>query len=125
MDSTQFDRLVRTLSTTPTRRLLLTGLARTTAGTTLAALVAVPRSEDAAAGCRQIGQECASTRQCCRHKHKRRICASNPQISPEHTCCIPEGKRCEFGGQCCGDADCIDTADGFQCGPPKSPVTAP
>jgi hypothetical protein len=113
LDATRFDRLARALSTTPTRRLILTALARTTAGTTLAALVAGPRGEDAAAACRQIGEVCTSTRQCCRHKHHRRICAPNPQINDDTTCCIPEGKRCEFGGQCCGNADCSD----FRCGP--------
>jgi hypothetical protein len=118
MDPTRFDRLVRTFSTTPTRRGILTALARATAGATLAALVAVPRSEDAVAACRQLFEVCTSNRQCCRHKHKRRICALNEHSGApdEPSCCIPEGKRCEFGGQCCDNLGCVGTAGEGRCG---------
>src|SRR5215218_5325707 len=68
MDARQFDRLAMTLSTAPTRRRLLTALARGAAGTALAALVTIPGREDAAAAtCRTRQQRCSSKDQCCGH----------------------------------------------------------
>src|SRR3954470_8650274 len=59
MDAKRFDRLARILSTTPTRRLLLTALSRGAAGTAVAALIAVGKGERAAAGgCKRIGSRC-------------------------------------------------------------------
>ena len=113
MNAQRVDRLARALSTTPTRRVLLTALAQGTAVTALATLAAVPGSEDAAAGtCRQLFEVCTSTKQCCRHKRKRRICALNEHSGApdEPSCCIPEGKRCEFGGQCCDNLSCVGTS---------------
>ena len=78
MHPNQFDRLVRTLSTTQTRRGTFTALARATAGTTLATLFAVPGHEEAAASCRAIGEGCTRTRQCCGHKKKKWICGLQP-----------------------------------------------
>jgi hypothetical protein len=61
MDAQKFDRLAMTLSTTPTRRRLLTVLAKGTAGMTLAVLVATPGSQDvAAATCRTRQHRCSS-----------------------------------------------------------------
>jgi hypothetical protein len=49
MDAQRFDHIARTLSTTPSHRLLMT-LAQATADTAFAALVAVRKSEEATAG---------------------------------------------------------------------------
>ena len=118
MDATRFDRLARTLSTTPTRRLLLTALAKATAGTALAALVGVPGSEEAAAACLALGEVCPNTRACCHHRHKRRICAFNfhSGAPSDPSCCIAEGKRCEFTDDCCGTLDCVGPAGKERCG---------
>ena len=106
MDDSRFDCLVRSLSATRTRRGIITGLARPAAGTALAALVAVPMSEDVAADCRRIGDPCTSGRQCCGHAHKSRICSLNTHagagVSSEPTCCAAKGKRCNFTIECCG-----------------------
>jgi hypothetical protein len=109
MDAERFDRLSRALSTTPTRRVLFTALA---------ALVAVPGTADvAAADCREIFQRCRRTSQCCGHRNGRVICARNPQtgIPDKKSCCVAEGERCAFGGQCCGGLNCTPTADGPVC----------
>ena len=103
MEDDRFDALVRGLGRGRSRR----GVLGVLAGTTLGALVAMPRVEEAEAACRDIFDVCTSTKQCCGHKHHKRICAENPQINDqEPTCCIPEGKRCDFGGQCCANGNC-------------------
>ena len=113
MDPTRFDRLTRALSTTPTRRLILTALAKLTTGTTLAALVVVPQSDDAAARiCRELFQQCRRTRQCCGHKKKGIVCANNahsgsPVTDQHKTCCIASGESCEFESQCCRELGCF------------------
>ncbi|HEX2402757.1 MAG TPA: hypothetical protein VHJ79_22640, partial [Mycobacterium sp.] len=90
MEPTRLDRIAIALGRRGSRRVLLSTLTNATAGTTLAALVTVPGREEAAAACLAVGQVCTSSKQCCRHKHKRRICAANPQINDaETTCCIP------------------------------------
>jgi hypothetical protein len=108
MDPTRFDGIAIAVGRRATRRVILTALTRATAGATLAALLTVPGREEAAAGqCLKVFDVCTSTKQCCGHKRGRRICAANPQINDqETTCCIPEGKRCSFGGQCCGNGFC-------------------
>jgi hypothetical protein len=125
MDETRFDHLVRTFAMAPTRRGILTALARTATGATVAALAAVPRNEEAAASCRELFAECTRTRQCCGHKKKKRVCAINEHDGPttQTTCCIPEGKRCDFGGQCCGTLGCVGTSPNGRCG--VSIVTVP
>jgi hypothetical protein len=118
MEAQRFDRLARALSTTPTRRQFLMILAKGTAGTSLAALVAVPGSEKATAGhCRKIFKPCTQARQCCQHKRGRVICAENPQsgLPPGTICCVAEGERCSFGGQCCEARTCSDLGDGPVC----------
>jgi len=104
MENRRFDCLVRSLSTTPTRRGILSGLARAAAGATLAALVAVPMNEDVAAACRRIGDPCTSGRQCCGHAHKSRICSLNNHAGAPSgpSCCAAKGKRCNFSIECCG-----------------------
>jgi hypothetical protein len=118
MHPNQSDRLVRTLSTTQTRRGTFTVLVRATAGTTLATLFAVPGHEEAAASCRAIGEGCTRTRQCCGYKKKKRICGLNPLIAPEPTCCVPEKKRCSATDQCCGSGEltCGGPAGEERCG---------
>ena len=122
MDATRFDCLARALSTTPTRRGILTALTKVAASTTLAALVGVPRSDDAAAACLALGEVCERTKQCCRHRHRRRICAFNLHIGApaQPSCCIPEGKRCETPEQCCSALDCIGPVGDGRCGVVKS-----
>jgi len=118
MHPNQFDRLVRTLSTTQTRRGTFTASARATAGTTLATLFAVPGHEEAAASCRAIGEGCTRNRQCCGHKKKKRICGLNPLIAPGQSCRIPEKKRCTSTDQCCGSGEfsCDGPAGEERCG---------
>ena len=118
MEPTRIDRIAIAVGRRNTRRVLLTALGRATAGTALAALVAGPGREEAAAGtCRKTFAVCTSTKQCCHHKHQRRVCASNPQINDqENTCCIPEGQRCSFGGQCCNNLACTGDLDNPRCG---------
>jgi hypothetical protein len=118
MESHRFDRLARTLSTAPTRRAILTALAKATAGTILATLVAVPGHEEVAASCRAIGDMCTRNRQCCGHKHHKRICGLNPQVTPGESCCIPEKKRCTSTDQCCGSGEfsCDGPAGEERCG---------
>ena len=120
MDDARFDSLARTLSTTPTRRGILTALVRGAVGTTLAAVVAVPRSEEAAADCRRIGDPCTRGRQCCGHAHKRTICSLNKHAGApsEPTCCVPKGKRCNLSIECCGSdttVACVGPAGEGRC----------
>lgn len=119
MEPTHLDRIAIALGRRGSRRVLLSALTKATAGTTLAALVTVPGRQEAAARCLPLFEECTSTKQCCRHKRHRRICAVNEKsgISPNPTCCIPEGKRCSFGGQCCGTLLCVGTSGEGRCGP--------
>jgi len=120
MDDARFDSLTRTMSTTPTRRGILTALAKAAAGATFAAVVAVPRSEEAAADCRRIGDPCTRGRQCCGHAHKSRICSLNKHAGApsEPSCCVPKGKRCNFGIECCGSdtaVACVGPAGEGRC----------
>jgi hypothetical protein len=107
VEPTSIDRIAIALGRRGSRRVILSALTKATAGLTLAALVTLPGREEAAARCLSLFEVCTSSKECCRHKHQRRICAANPQINDaETTCCIPEGKRCNFGGQCCGNGFC-------------------
>jgi hypothetical protein len=118
MEPTRLDQIAIALGRRGSRRVLLSALTKATAGTTLAALVTVPGRQEAAARCLPLFEVCTSSKECCRHKRKRRICAANPQINDqENTCCIPEGKRCSFGGQCCGTLLCVGTSGEGRCGP--------
>ena len=113
MDAQHFDRLAVTVGQRATRRTLLgllAGLAKTTAGITLATLVAVPGSEDAAASCRRIGDECTRSRQCCGHRKGKRVCALNQHAGApsEPSCCIAKGVRCSSSIECCGLLECFN-----------------
>ena len=118
MEPTRLDQIAIALGRRGSRRVLLSALTKATAGTTLAALVTVPGRQEVAARCLPLFGVCTSSKQCCRHKRKRRICAANPQINDqENTCCIPEGKPCSFGGQCCGSLSCSNNnGNGARCG---------
>jgi hypothetical protein len=110
MDAQSFDRLARSLSATSTRRGILSALAKTTAGTTLAVLVALPGSEETAASCRRIGDECTRSRQCCGHKKGKRVCALNQHAGAptEPSCCIAKGVHCSSSIECCGLLECFN-----------------
>jgi hypothetical protein len=105
MDPERFDRLARFLSTTPTRRLLLTSFAKGTAGAAVAALIDVRGGEKAAASdCKRLGTRCGRAHQCCGHKSGRVMCAQNhhPGLSDHTVCCVAPGERCSTDVQCCG-----------------------
>ena len=108
MEPTRLDRIAIVLGRRGSRRVMFSALTKATAGTTLAALVTVPGRQEAAARCLPLFEVCTSSKQCCRHKRKRRICALNEHSGAptEPSCCIPEGKPCSFGGQCCGNGFC-------------------
>jgi hypothetical protein len=100
MDAQHFDTLARTLGVTATRRVAL----RTLGAGTFAAMLGL-RSGDAGAGtCRALFDVCTRTRQCCGSRKKKRVCGLNQHsgLPTEPSCCIPVGKPCTFGGQCCG-----------------------
>jgi hypothetical protein len=88
MDAPRFDRLARTLSTTPTRRRVLTG----GAGCTLATLAgALGLPQVAAASCRDRQARCRKTNQCCGSKHGRTACRH-----------LSGAQMCFTGRRCCG-----------------------
>ena len=100
MDAQQFDTLARALGATATRRVAL----RTLGAGTLAAMVGLRSGDAGAATCRTLFEVCTRTRQCCGSRRKKKVCALNEHSGAptERSCCVPEGKPCTFGGQCCG-----------------------
>jgi hypothetical protein len=117
MDAQHFDTLARALGATATRRVAL----RTLGAGTLAAMFGL-RSGDATAGtCRPLFEVCTRTRQCCGSRKKKKVCALNEHggaIPTEPSCCVPEGKPCTFGGECCGgpEVQCRGEAGSGRCG---------
>src|SRR3954462_3826314 len=111
MDPTRFDRIAITVGRRTTRRGILSLLPKATVGTTLAALVAMSRSDDAAARCRKLGEICSKVRQCCHHEHNKRTCGVNQHSGAPSglSCYVPKGKRCGASSQCCGvgEVQCI------------------
>ena len=110
MDAQRFDRLARSLSASSTRRGILTKLGKATSGITMAALVGVPGSQEAAASCRRLGDECTRSRQCCGHKQGKRVCALNQHAGApsEPSCCIAKGVQCSSSIECCGLLECFN-----------------
>jgi hypothetical protein len=102
LDDHRFDRLVRTLSTTPTRRRVLTG----GVGCTLATLgAALGFPQLAAADCRRRKERCSESNQCCGASKGKTRCR---QLSEAGDC--PSGRRCcgVRGTKCTNDCGCCE-----------------
>ena len=98
MDADRFDRWTRHLADQSTRRAAL----RLLTGGALGGLLARVGLEEAAAACTKLktGAVCADDPDCCSGQcsDDRRPKGTEPE---EHRCCLPKGKKCKTGLQCC------------------------
>jgi hypothetical protein len=111
VDSEQFDRLVRTLSQTRSRRQAVRGLAAAVAG---GAVVLGSPPVSAGPRCKALGRGCKSIGDCCPDL----VC---PNTGKQKTCqpCIPTGKPCPdattCADSCCDRAYSFDGRSSYTC----------